>query len=110
MTQCSLNGGSVSASGSLISDSTCGAFWPGTLVGIDPELGPLKYNGGTTFTHALKSNSPAIDAGWADSCLSVDQRGVLRPVDGDLDGTANCDIGAFEYFPFKWWKKPPLEQ
>jgi hypothetical protein len=97
--QCHLNGGSIGSTGSLVSDSTCGTFWPNTLVGVDPKLGPLKLNGGTTFTHALKPDSPAIDAGQPDFCESEDQRGVSRPIDGNGDGTPNCDIGAFEYKP-----------
>ncbi len=108
VTQCSLNGGSVGAAGSLISDSTCGSVWGGNLVGVDPKLGPLKYNGGSTFTHALKKGSPAIDAGDPGLCEEIDQRGVSRSIDGNGDGTANCDIGAFEYH--KALKKPPLEQ
>jgi hypothetical protein len=56
---------------------------------IDPRLDSLQDNGGSTFTHALLADSPAIDAG-PDSCGPVDQRGVPRP-QGD-----RCDIGAYE--------------
>lgn len=69
-------------------------------------LGPLADNGGDTgngvplLTHALLSGSPAIDAIPAAGCaLTSDQRGEPRPVDGDLDGTADCDIGAYEFVP-----------
>jgi hypothetical protein len=31
--------------------------------------------------------------------LLTDQRGKPRLVDGDGDGSAACDIGAFEFFP-----------
>jgi hypothetical protein len=44
----------------------------------------------------LGAGSPAIDAGGGAGCLVTDQRGVGRPIDGDEDGTAACDIGAFE--------------
>jgi len=69
-------------------------------VGGDPNplLGPLRNNGGSTETHALLMFSPAIDGCTACS-VATDQRGVLRPVDGDLDGNANCDVGAYEYIP-----------
>jgi hypothetical protein len=56
---------------------------------IDPILGPLQDNGGDTFTHALLSGSPAIDAGDNNGCPTTDQRGYLRDT--------NCDIGAYEY-------------
>lgn len=53
-------------------------------------LETLANNGGNTQTHALRHNSPAIDAANPDACPAVDQRGVARP---QLDG---CDIGAYE--------------
>jgi hypothetical protein len=57
---------------------------------IDALLGVLRNNGGPTFTHALLTGSPAIDAGNPATCLATDQRGVARPAG------AACDIGAFE--------------
>jgi hypothetical protein len=53
--------------------------------------------GVTTPTMALGEGSPAIDAGGSAGCVATDQRGVARPIDGDEDGTATCDIGAFEF-------------
>ncbi len=35
----------------------------GNIVGANPRLGPLAYNGGPTKTHALLTGSPAINAG-----------------------------------------------
>jgi len=65
---------------------------PGDTISDDPQLLPLKNNGGPTRTHALPPGSPAVDAG-ADIGLSFDQRGApfLRN-----SGPAP-DIGAFEY-------------
>ncbi|HCO21921.1 MAG TPA: hypothetical protein DIT97_02170, partial [Gimesia maris] len=69
----------------------------GTLAApIDPKLGILLDNGGPTKTHSLLFGSQAIDAGLNGSAPPVDQRGDVRPVDGDLSGTATVDIGAVE--------------
>lgn len=76
---------------------TC--FVPGTTDrrGVaDLLLGPLADNGGPTMTQALLAGSPAIDAGRDADCPPVDQRGVARPMDGDVDRVPRCDIGAFE--------------
>ena len=75
----------------------------------DPMLGPLASNGGPTQTMALLSGSSAIDAGdgcvFDNSCspslgfaITTDQRGMgfSRKVDGNSDGTAAVDIGAYE--------------
>ena len=67
----------------------------------NPKLGPLQNNGGPTFTQALMSGSPAIDAGddavlGAPFDLTTDQRG-----EGDQDFPrkvcAHVDIGAYEF-------------
>jgi hypothetical protein len=75
----------------------------GDLLGANPLLGPLQFNGGPTQTQALGSNvhllpgvtvsSPAIDNGDNNGCPATDQRGVPRPY-----GPA-CDIGAYEVTP-----------
>lgn len=66
----------------------------------DPLLGELSYNGGFTQTHSLLKGSPAIDAGDPNNYPEMDQRSVPRPIDGDGDGLAISDIGAYEYAPF----------
>jgi CSLREA domain-containing protein len=71
--------------------------WDGVgNIDSDPRLGPLQDNGGSTLTHALAWNSPAIDTGDNDQCPTTDQRGVIRPLDGNGDGKVVCDIGAYE--------------
>lgn len=47
----------------------------------------------------LGSGSAAIDAGDNAACPAIDQRGWLRPLDGDEDGAAICDVGAHEFTP-----------
>ncbi len=62
----------------------------------DPVLGPLQNNGGFTETMALGPGSSAIDTGDDGLCTATDQRSVARPQDGDGDGVAHCDVGAYE--------------
>ena len=78
----------------LESANTCGLNAAGDKINANPKLGPLQNNGGTTWTHALLAGSPAIDGGTNSGCPATDQRGVSRPIDGDHDGSAVCDIGA----------------
>ncbi|MEJ2060230.1 MAG: CSLREA domain-containing protein [Gammaproteobacteria bacterium] len=73
---------------------------------IDPLFGPLQDNGGVTPTHLLLTGSPGIDTGNPNGCvgttgteLTTDQRGYTRPIDGDADGVAVCDLGAVEITP-----------
>jgi predicted outer membrane repeat protein len=81
----------------LDSGDSCGFTASGDITNTNPLLGPLRDNGGDTFTHSLLNGSPAIDAGADSGCPATDQRGSTRPADGDKDGTATCDIGAYEY-------------
>lgn len=57
---------------------------------LDPRLGPLQDNGGTTPTRALRPGSLAINTVSDSQCPATDQRGEPRP-----QGAA-CDIGAYE--------------
>lgn len=84
----------------LADDSTCNLDGTGDLDDVaDAGIGPLANNEGPTLTHALLEGSPAIDAGDNEACPNNDQRGSIRPADGDEDGSFVCDIGAFELFP-----------
>ena len=64
---------------------------------VNPLWDSLANNGGFTQTHALGAGSPAIDTGNPNNCPSTDQRSFHRPIDGNGDGTAACDMGAYEY-------------
>jgi subtilisin-like proprotein convertase family protein len=63
---------------------------------LNAMLAALADNGGLTQTHALLAGSPAIDAANPASDLTRDQRGFSRPFDGDGNGSAISDMGAFE--------------
>ena len=81
----------VSAGFNIDSDNTCNLTATGDLPSVDPLLGPLADNGGPTFTHALQTGSPAIDAADTVVCPATDQRGIFRD--------AACDVGAYEFVP-----------
>ncbi len=69
---------------------------------LDPLLGPLQDNGGSTPTHALLPGSTAIDKGGSADGLTTDQRGrgfprtFDDPANPNAHGGDGTDIGAFE--------------
>ncbi|MEY2427577.1 MAG: hypothetical protein QOJ40_462 [Verrucomicrobiota bacterium] len=69
---------------------------------LDPLLGPLQLDGGSTLTHALLPGSPAIDQGNSFG-NHRDQRGDHRPYNYlSMPNTPkgdSSDIGAFELHP-----------
>lgn len=56
---------------------------------IDPKVGALANNGGSTDTMALLPGSPAINTGNDANAPSTDERGLAR--------VGKSDIGAFEF-------------
>ena len=78
--------------GNLSNDATCNFTAEQGVMNVDPLLGPVANNGGSTDTRALRQGSPAIDAGDPQLCGSLagtDQRFAQY--------VGNCDIGAFEF-------------
>jgi hypothetical protein len=104
---CSIGGTLHSGGYNLEDGNWCMLLSTGDITGTNPLLLPMVYYGGPSvgastsqeqmLTYAPSSVSPAIDAGDNTTCAAVDQRGVSRPIDGDGDSTATCDIGAFEF-------------
>lgn len=79
-------------SGATVTESVAGT----NKTGVDPQLGPLQNNGGTTPTRLPATESPAIDAGISNS-LNQEQRGTARTIDRPPANTADgTDIGAVE--------------
>ncbi len=81
--------------GTLVEDGSCntGTKLRGFMSG-DPNLGPLKNQGGSTRTMGLQEPSAAIASGDAAVCSGagvggMDQRGSTRPA-------SYCDRGAYE--------------
>lgn len=101
LTNCTNLGGNYSyqAIGLLRNDesSNCGAdlFVPLAQTFTQVLSPTLSKPSDTLWFHALLPSSPAIDAGIGD-CIAKDQRGVNRPQDGNGDGVAVCDLGAYE--------------
>ncbi len=90
-----ISGAVTSLGHNLVSDGTgATGFVASDLVGsstqyLDPMLGPLDYNGGSTRTMALQVGSAAINAGDNEGAPTIDQRGETRD--------AFVDIGAYEF-------------
>jgi len=114
LANCGCAGGGGCAVGDLNSQGynledgdTCELDQLGDQKNTPTQLIALADNGGLTETHELTfiatgdpGNSPALDTGDDSNCPNNDQRGSIRPFDGDKDGTAKCDIGAFELANF----------
>ncbi|MEI6211758.1 MAG: fibronectin type III domain-containing protein, partial [bacterium] len=70
---------------------------PGCIIQPDPKF--VDYAAGD---YRLRADSPCIDAGtnsrawWAQI---PEGSALVNPIDGNRDGYARCDMGAFEYSP-----------
>ena len=96
----------------MILDPTIGPARGDILTaGTDPLLGTFTFHGALTKSYSLQAGSPLVDAGNPTGCRDINnelfaaktpppenlsQNSVERALDGDGDGSARCDIGAFE--------------
>lgn len=85
----------AASANNLSTDGTCSPGF-GQVTPAQLRLGALI---GSPPYIPLKPGSAAIDAGTNDGCPAGDQRGAARPQDGDGNGSAICDVGAYEYVP-----------
>ena len=99
-----LFGATTSQGFNVIGNATDSSGWIGTdLFNVDPQLGPLQNNGGSTETMALLLGSPAIDHGDPDfdpntftPPMTTDQRGGPRMINGQIDiGSFEADVAHF---------------
>jgi len=95
----------ISLGYNLVADAGCGFGAPGDLVNQPSGLLPLReepFNPNshlTIPTRKLSASSVAIDSANPSYCDASQGFPSTNSIDGDLDGNAVCDRGAFEYVP-----------
>ena len=92
------NGGALTTNGyNLGSDSSCNLDVNDQVDVTDMHFGSFGDHGGLTQTLSILRGSPVIDYGNpTDPAGRLDQRGIAL-YDGDWNGSALSDSGAFEY-------------
>ncbi len=91
-------GGNVSSDASFASKLT-NTKDKNNVTNLASFLGVLSSNGGSVPTLALKSGSPAIDAGTVAGSVTTDARGLARPQGGAYDAGAYELPSAFTINP-----------
>ena len=89
----------------LIEDGSCASVSGVNVQSGPPGLGTVNNDNNVGY-RTPNLGSPVIDAGSPagpleiSACISTDQRGTARPLDGNADGLAVCDLGAIEASAF----------
>jgi subtilisin-like proprotein convertase family protein len=96
------NGTITSSDYNLDSGNTCGFAQAHDLTNTNPQLGPLRDNGGPTLTRAIAFGSPAQDTAVNPCPVTADQRGIVRP---QFDV---CDRGAYEVAGYSSTDSPDI--
>ena len=99
---CNLEASNVPMANNLATDNSCIGFEVSFYTALSLTRGLPYDEGGPTPSVAISISSSAVDQGNTKACLLKaldrrDQRNYKRFADGNGDGIATCDIGAFEY-------------
>ncbi|SDD75101.1 choice-of-anchor Q domain-containing protein [Aquimonas voraii] len=94
---CAISSAAASTLGTLLAagDNSCSIGLTGASAGVDFQVVGVD-EAAVMPVLAFDPSSPAVDGANAARCLPTDARGVTRPQDGNGDGNAACDVGAFE--------------
>lgn len=84
--------------GNLLSDGSCNALGGNSIP--NAPLGSIIVDDQGNSVGVLRfTGSAVVDSLAQSQCEPRDTRDQQRPIDGDDDGLARCDVGAYEYEP-----------
>lgn len=83
------------SSANITTDVNCAAGFTGNSPVSGLSNGPVAFNARMPVV-AYGPSSPAIDRANPAECPGTDAIGTIRPQDGNGDGLAVCDVGAYE--------------